>query len=137
MAMSLFSLALAETHVQTGSQVYTQVTMLFSLVLVRTIGHVYFQRPTCGEVMSAVPYMSRFIVSFAVFLYLFKTIRCPYTPLFTPVSFLKICIIHWLKRNNKVTNTRRGAFFKVILFFVQTQKLSMVFIFLWQMMTEI
>ena len=36
--------------------------------MARTLGHVYFQGHTHGEVMSAVPDMSGFIFRFAVFL---------------------------------------------------------------------
>ena len=61
--ISLFSLALTENDVETGSHV---LTVLFRLTLDRTMDHLYFQGHTRGEVMSAVPYMSGFIFRICV-----------------------------------------------------------------------
>jgi uncharacterized protein YceK len=48
--------------------------VLFSLAL--AIGHMYFQDQTCGEVLSAVPYINGFIFFFVVFHIIFLVISC-------------------------------------------------------------
>ena len=58
----LFSLALAETCINRKQSVH----LLFRLALSRTMGHVFFEGQTCGEVLSALPYIRGFIFRFAV-----------------------------------------------------------------------